>query len=85
MYPEAPGPTTAEHTSPGPRPGGPPGLQEAGQNPPGVEAGDAPGEAWQQAEGKVLPAPRTNPTTPNLPPVLTPTLVNSGAHPMGVN
>ncbi|XP_057396424.1 obscurin [Balaenoptera acutorostrata] len=44
MYPEAPGPTTAEHTSPGPRPGGPPGLQEAGQNPPGVEAGDAPGE-----------------------------------------
>ncbi|KAJ8787375.1 hypothetical protein J1605_023035 [Eschrichtius robustus] len=44
MCPEAPGPTTGEYTSPGPRPGGPPGLQEAGQNPPGVEAGDAPGE-----------------------------------------
>ncbi|XP_022419029.2 obscurin isoform X4 [Delphinapterus leucas] len=44
MCPEAPGPTTGEHTSPGPRPGGPPELQEAGQNPLGVEAGDASGE-----------------------------------------
>lgn len=68
MCPEAPGPTTGEHTSPGPRPGGPPELQEAGQNPPGVEAGDASGEAWQQAEGKVPPASRTTPPPLTSPP-----------------
>ncbi|XP_061044997.1 obscurin-like [Eubalaena glacialis] len=58
MCPEAPGPTTGEHTSPGPRPGGPPEPQEAGQNPPGVEAGDASSEAWQQAEGEPRKVPQ---------------------------
>lgn len=55
LYPEALGPSIGDHTSLGPRPGGPPGLQEAGLKPPGVEAADASGEARQQTEeGKVL-------------------------------
>uniref|UniRef100_A0A480NE76 non-specific serine/threonine protein kinase n=1 Tax=Sus scrofa TaxID=9823 RepID=A0A480NE76_PIG len=50
LYPEALGLSIGDHTSLGPRPGGPPGLQEAGLKPPGVEAADASGEARQQTE-----------------------------------
>ena len=51
--PEAPGPSTGDHSSPSPSPGGPPALQEASPEPPAMEAGAASSEAWQQVEGKV--------------------------------
>uniref|UniRef100_A0A8W4F6E1 Obscurin n=1 Tax=Sus scrofa TaxID=9823 RepID=A0A8W4F6E1_PIG len=57
LYPEALGLSIGDHTSLGPRPGGPPGLQEAGLKPPGVEAADLTqfhgprmeGAAWPEA------------------------------------
>uniref|UniRef100_A0A8C6FW78 Obscurin n=1 Tax=Moschus moschiferus TaxID=68415 RepID=A0A8C6FW78_MOSMO len=63
--PEAPGPSTGDHSSPSPSSGGPPALQEASPEPPAVETGAASGEAWQQVEGKVplLPGPLPPPIT----------------------
>ncbi|XP_055284682.1 obscurin isoform X20 [Moschus berezovskii] len=55
--PEAPGPSTGDHSSPSPSSGAPPALQEASPEPPAVETGAASGEAWQQVEGKPPKAP----------------------------
>ncbi|EFB23668.1 hypothetical protein PANDA_020642 [Ailuropoda melanoleuca] len=68
VCPEAPGPSTGDHAGPSPCPEGPPKLQEAGPQLPGMEATDVSGEAQQpQADHKVPPALR-------VPPVLAPTL-----------
>uniref|UniRef100_A0A9L0JJ18 Obscurin, cytoskeletal calmodulin and titin-interacting RhoGEF n=1 Tax=Equus asinus TaxID=9793 RepID=A0A9L0JJ18_EQUAS len=44
VCPEAVGPSAGDHAGPGPGPGGPPELQEAGPPPPGMEAADTSAE-----------------------------------------
>lgn len=79
MCPEAPGPSTGDRAGPSPCPEGPPKLQEAGPQLPGMEAADVSSEAqWPQADHKVPPALR-------VPPVLAPTLATPGIHPMWAN
>nr|XP_021545583.1 obscurin [Neomonachus schauinslandi] len=65
---KAPGPSTGDHAGPSTGPGGPPKLQDAGPQLPGMEDADASGEAQRpQADHPVPPALR-------VPPVLAPTL-----------
>ncbi|XP_030895263.1 obscurin [Leptonychotes weddellii] len=65
---KAPGPSTGAHAGPSTGPGGPPKLQDAGPQLPGMEDADASGEAQRpQADHPVPPALR-------VPPVLAPSL-----------